>query len=192
MNYWMLSISEENFAVTRAQGFTVQGFGQRQRRKTDRMVKGDRILFYIRGLRVFPTTATIASTVFEGEEPLWTARQPNERFKHRVRITADFVLPEDRYLRVIQIGPRMEYVRRWPPEMWPFALMEELHLLPRKDFEFIEEEMRKILGAPPRPAPSEHRPQREGNARRGNYSRGPRHDRNTPNPGASIAPTPGG
>ena len=138
MNYWMLSISEENFEVTRAQGFSVQGFGTRQRRKTDRMVKGDRLLFYVKGSRVFPATATISSPVFEDESPLWTAHQASESFKYRVRISQDFVLPSEKYLRVNQIGPRMEYVRRWPPEMWHYALMDELHLLPRKDYEFIE------------------------------------------------------
>ena len=194
MNYWMLSISEENFAVTRDKGFTVQGFGLRQRRKTDRMVKGDRLLFYVRGKRVFPATATVASTVFEDDEQLWTSHQGNERYKYRVRINAEYVLPEDKELRVIQIGPRMEYVRRWPPEMWHYALMDELHLLPRKDFELIEEEMRKILGRPaPRPAPSDNRQQRGGNHRRGgNRPRG-----NQPSQGGSgnyapAAPAPEG
>ncbi|MDE2802260.1 MAG: EVE domain-containing protein [Chloroflexota bacterium] len=188
MNYWMLSISEENFKVTREQGYTVQGFGVRQRRKTDRMVKGDRILFYVRGQRVFPATATVASTVFEDEEPLWTSSQANERFKYRVRITADFVLPDDKHLRVIEIGPRMEYVRRWPPEMWPFALMEELHLLPRKDFEFIEEEMRKILGRPsPQPISNEGRPQRGVGGRRGGFNRGGRGGGRNNGPGQRAA-----
>ena len=188
----MLSISEDNFEVTRAQGFSVQGFGTRQRRKTDRMVKGDRLLFYVKGPRVFPATVTISSTVFEDDSPLWTAHQPSESFKYRVRISQDFVLPTEKYLRVNQIGPRMEYVRRWPPEMWHYALMDELHLLPRKDFEVIEEEMRKILGRPPAPPQSsENRQQRGGNNRRGNFSRGPRNGQNTPNQGAPVAPAPG-
>lgn len=187
MNYWMLSISEENFKVTREKEFSVQGFGLRQRRKTDRMVKGDRLLYYVRGLRVFPATATIASTVFEDDEPLWTSQQSNEPFKYRVRITPEFVLPDDKHLRVIEIGPRMEYVRRWPPEMWPFALMEELHLLPRKDFEFIEEEMRKLLGRPsPRPPSNDGRPQRGGNNRRGGFNRGPRGGGNPQGQGAPV------
>lgn len=187
MNYWMLSISEENFSVTRDKGFTVQGFGLRQRRKTDRMVKGDRLLFYVKGKRVFPATATVNSTVFEDDEPLWTSHQANEPFKYRVRINAEYVLPEDQELRVIQIGPRMEYVRRWPPEMWHYALMDELHLLPRKDFELIEEEMRKILGAPaPRPASSENKHQRGGNFRRGNFR--PRGNQAPPRGSGSRAP----
>ena len=141
----MLSMSEEHFDVTRAQGYNVQGFGLRQRRKTDRMVKGDKLLFYVKGIRVFPVAATIISTVFEDEKPLWLSTLPNELYKYRVRTRGDFILRPEQYLQAIQIAPRMEYVRRWPPEMWPHAFFEELHLLPRKDFELIEEEMRKAL-----------------------------------------------
>lgn len=145
MNYWMLSLSEEHYNVTREQGFRVQGFGIRQRRKTDRMAKGDKLLYYVKGLRVFPVASTIISTVFEDEKPLWLSTQPNELYKYRVRTRGDLILRPDQYLQAIQIAPRMEYVRRWPPEMWPHAFWEELHLLPRKDFELIEEEMRKVL-----------------------------------------------
>lgn len=145
MNYWMISLSEEHYNVTREQGFRVQGFGIRQRRKTDRMVKGDKLLYYVKGLRVFPVASTIISTVFEDEKPLWLSTQPNELYKYRVRTRGDLILRPDQYLQAIQIAPRMEYVRRWPPEMWPHAFWEELHLLPRKDFELIEEEMRKVL-----------------------------------------------
>jgi hypothetical protein len=141
----MLSLSEEHYNVTREQGFRVQGFGIRQRRKTDRMAKGDKLLYYVKGLRVFPVASTIISTVFEDEKPLWLSTQPNELYKYRVRTRGDLILRPDQYLQAIQIAPRMEYVRRWPPEMWPHAFWEELHLLPRKDFELIEEEMRKVL-----------------------------------------------
>jgi hypothetical protein len=154
VNYWMLSMPEEHFNVTRDQGYKVQGFGIRQRRKTDRMVKGDKLLFYVKGLRVFPVAVTIISTVFEDETPLWLSTQANELYKYRVRTRAELILRPDQYLQANQIAPRMEYVRRWPPEMWPHAFWEELHLLPRKDFELIEEEMRKVLrGQGPIPAP---------------------------------------
>ena len=153
MNYWMVAISEDNFDVSRSQGFKLQGFGLRQRRKTDRMVRGDKLLYYVKGLRVFPVAATIISSVFEDEKPLWKSDQSNELYKFRVRLRADLVLRQQQYLQAIQIAPRMEYVRRWPPEMWPHAFWEELHLLPRKDFELIEEEMRKVLrGDGPIPA----------------------------------------
>ena len=145
MNYWMLSITEENFNITGGQGYKIQGFGLRQRRKTDRMVKGDRLLYYVKGLRVFPVAATIISTVFEDEKPMWISSQLNEQYKYRVRTRPEFILRPDQYLQANQIGPRMDYVRRWPPEMWHHAFWEELHLLPRKDFELIEDEMRKVL-----------------------------------------------
>ena len=189
MNYWMVALSEENFLVTRAQGYTVQGFGLRQRRKTDRMAKGDRLLFYVKGLRVFPAATTIASTVFEDEAPMWKSQAPNESYKYRVRINATYMLEETQYLQAIQIAPRMEYVRRWPPELWPFALIDELHLLPRKDFELIEEEMRKILGGPaPRVAAPENR-ERNFGRRRGNFpTGGPREAEGGANQEAPVAP----
>ena len=109
------------------------------------MVKGDRLLYYVKGLRVFPVAATIISTVFEDEKPLWISSQLNEQYKYRVRTRPEFILRPDQYLQANQIGPRMDYVRRWPPEMWHHAFWEELHLLPRKDFELIEDEMRKVL-----------------------------------------------
>ena len=112
----MLSITEENFNITRKQGYRIQGFGLRQRRKTDRMVKGDRLLYYVKGLRVFPVAATIISTVFEDEKPLWISSQLNEQYKYRVRMRAECILRPDQYLQANQIGPRMDYVRRWPPE----------------------------------------------------------------------------
>ena len=40
----------------------------------------------------------------------------------------------------------MEYVKKWTPERWPLAFHSTLlHLIPRKDFSFIEEEMKKVV-----------------------------------------------
>ena len=50
------------------------------------------------------------------------------------------------FLDARQIGPRMEYVKKWTPERWPLAFHSTLlHLIPRKDFSLIEEEMKKIV-----------------------------------------------
>jgi hypothetical protein len=38
----------------------------------------------------------------------------------------------------------MEYVRRWPPEYWPLAFQGNLHILPKSDFELLEQEMHKV------------------------------------------------
>ena len=43
------------------------------------------------------------------------------------------------------LAPRLEYVKRWPPEDWPLAFFDRLHLLPQRDFRLIEGEMKRNL-----------------------------------------------
>ncbi|MBI2936173.1 MAG: EVE domain-containing protein [Chloroflexi bacterium] len=145
MNYWMLTITPENFRATRNLGFTVQGFTSRQRRKVDRMVARDRLLFYIKEARLFGATATIESTAFEEQTLVWTSRLLREVFPHRVRIAPKAVLDEGQYLDAAELAPRLEYIKKWPPEWWHLAFQGELHLLPRRDFELVEGEMQRLL-----------------------------------------------
>jgi hypothetical protein len=143
-NYWMLVLSPENFQVTLDLGFTVQGFRSAQKRKTDRMEVGDRLLFYISGIQRFGATATIRSTCFEEHSPVWKSSKPVEEFPYRVHIDPAATLEEGELMDARQIGPRMEYVKRWIPEWWPLAFQGELHLIPRKDFALIEDEMKWV------------------------------------------------
>ena len=146
-NYWMLVLSPDNFRVTSELSFTVQGFRSAQRRKADRMEVGDRLLFYISGIQRFGATATITSTVFEEHSPVWKSPKPGEEFPYRVRIAPVATLEDDELMDARQIGPRMEYVKRWIPEWWAMAFQGELHLIPRKDFALIEDEMKFLASA---------------------------------------------
>lgn len=141
----MVTIAPENFRVTREQGFKIQGFGQRQRRKTERMSPGDRLMFYVKDDQVFPLAATITSKAFEDRTPLWHGPPDDELFMYRVQIRADAAPAEDQYIQAGDVAPRLEYLRRWPPELWRLAFQGELHLLPRRDFELLETEMRRVL-----------------------------------------------
>ena len=38
----------------------------------------------------------------------------------------------------------LEYVKKWAPEKWPLAFWDTLHLLPQRDFKYLEDEMRRI------------------------------------------------
>ncbi|MBM3946283.1 MAG: EVE domain-containing protein [SAR202 cluster bacterium] len=162
MNYWMVAIAPENWDATRRTGVTAQGFTTKQRRKVERMEPGDRLLFYLKDKRVFAATATVRSKMYEERARIWTGSTPNEVFPHRVQITSDAVMPPGRELDAGLIAPRMEYLKRWPMEMWPMGLQGELHILPRKDLELIEGEMLRILrpGYLP-PLTDEARPRRQ-------------------------------
>ena len=55
----------------------------------------------------------------------------------------DVVPDDDHVLDARFIAPRMEYVKRWAPEDWPLAFQGLLHLIPKRDFQLIEHEMRR-------------------------------------------------
>jgi hypothetical protein len=145
----MLVTTGENFEITRSRGFDVQGVDSSQRRKALRLNSDDRIVFYLSDRRKFAATATVASSHFEDHARIWKHFKESEDFPHRVKLKADAVLPVDRYLDAYQIGPRLEYVRKWPPEEWELAFIGGLHIIPQKDFAYLEDEMRRTLSSSP-------------------------------------------
>ena len=139
----MVVSSLENFHITRSLDFTIQGMMSRQRRKAQRMEPGDRIVYYITGVGRFGATATVTSKCTEDHKQIWKSEGKPDDFPWRVEIKADAVLGDEHFLDAREIGPRMEYVRRWPPEHWPLAFQGNLHILPKSDFELLEQEMKK-------------------------------------------------
>ena len=157
-NYWMLTLSLENFLITRERDFRIQGVRKSMRKRAQRMHPDDRILYYIEGLQKFGATATITSKCFEQHQPIWRSHNGEEDFPHRIETKPNYVLKEDNYIDAKQIGPRLDYVKKWPPERWHLAFHGGLHLLPKKDFNLIEGEMKKLT-------------LRDGKARRSRKSR---------------------
>ena len=56
-NFWMVVCNPENYRITQNLGFTIQGLKSQQTRKLQRVGPGDRILFYVSGIRRFAATA---------------------------------------------------------------------------------------------------------------------------------------
>ena len=143
-NYWMVTTSPENFEITRKLSFTVQGLKVHHQRKVQRMEPGDRMLFYVGGVRHFGATATIKSRYFEDRTPTWKP-DGNSEWAFKVRIQPEVVLDAGQLMDASQLAPRLDYVRRWTPEEWYVAFAQStLHLLPKRDFMLVEEEMRKL------------------------------------------------
>jgi hypothetical protein len=142
----MVTLTPENFEATRRHGFKTLGVKTRHRRKAERMVPGDRVLYFLTGVRAFPAIATVASSFFEDHRPIWVNddRRPDS-YPWRVNIRPDMVLERDDWLDAYQIAPRLLYVKRWPPELWPLAFQGSVHLLSSQDFRLIEREMERVL-----------------------------------------------
>ena len=145
-NYWMVVQTPENHEITRGQGFTLHGLTSKQRRRARRMEPDDRILFYVGGsVRKWTAIVTVTSKYFEDRTPIWQSNgSRRELFPYRVKTTPSIVLDEADYIEAQILAPRLEYVKRWPPELWPLAFFDTLHLIPQRDYRLIEAEMRRI------------------------------------------------
>jgi predicted RNA-binding protein len=149
--YWMLVTTQENLDITRARGFSMQGVDTKNRKKAVRMGPEDRVLYYVSDKKGFAATATVTSESFEDHEPIWKHHREKETFPHRVEIESNVVLDQSNYVDGYQIGPTLEYVKKWSPDRWPLAFFGMLHIIPQRDFNFVEAELRRANGEAPMP-----------------------------------------
>lgn len=145
--FWMVVVDEENLDITRERGFEVLGIDSRNRRKSVRITPEDRVLFYVNNKKGFAATATVESGHFEEKTRVWKHHVKDELFPNRVKIKPDFVLDSDDYIDAREIAPTLEYVKKWPAEHWPLAFFGMLHIVPQRDFNLLEEEIRKASDA---------------------------------------------
>src|SRR3954469_6341661 len=98
-SHWMIVMSPENFEITRSRGFDMLGLKSRHRKKAERMAVGDRVLFYVAGLQIFPTTAPVSSTFFEDHTPIWVnTERRSDVAPWRVKLRPDSSLQSYEYL----------------------------------------------------------------------------------------------
>ena len=177
-NFWMITCNEENFQITKNNGFTCQGLKGQHRRKVQRVETGDRLLFYVTGIRCFTATATLTSSYREEDTVIWQ-NEGKADWPYRIDIKAEVVLEQEQYMTAGLLAHRLDYVRRWPPENWYMAFQGNLHLLPKNDFFLIEEEMKKLKFGPSYRPQIEPPPERSKSRGRRNKSGAPRRDQNT-------------
>jgi predicted RNA-binding protein len=142
---WIIVGSPDNFAATRAHGFTVQGMKSRHRKKAEVMKPGDRIIWYITGIKAFAGFATITSEYFEDHTPIWKSKDPKrdtEDYPWRVQIRPEVVLSEDAFVPAEPIARQMTYVSKWPAANWTLAFQGNVHKIDDNDFELIAQALR--------------------------------------------------
>ena len=152
INYWMIVSSAENFEISRSLGFSLQGMKSRHRKKAEKMVPGDHILYYLTGVQQFGGTATITSPYVEDHSPIWVSKKKGEDYPFRVEIKPDTIPDPGQYVDALDVVPIMEYVKRWSPEHWHLAFQGNVHLLPEGDFSLIEERLASRKSEHPAPA----------------------------------------
>ncbi len=144
-SHWLITLSPENYAITRDQHFSLLGLRSRHRKKAERVALGDRVLYYVLTHRIFPATATVTSAYFEDRHPTWiNPERKDDPFPYRVHTQPNLVLEAGEGLDAEALAPRLLYLKRWAPEMWYLALQGDVHLLSAQDFMLIEREMQRV------------------------------------------------
>ena len=144
-NYWMAVQTSQDFETTRDLDFTLHGMKRTQRRRAQRMEPNDSILYYVSGLKKWTAIAMVTSTYYEDSTPIWASQNGrDEPYPYRVKLKPYILMEEESYIDALALAPRLDYLKRWPPERWPLAFVDTLHLLPQKDFRLIETEMKRL------------------------------------------------
>lgn len=141
-SYWIIVGSPENFARTAAHGFTVQGMKSRHRKKAERMKPGDKIVYYLTGLKAFAGVATVTSPYFESHERIWESKDEKkaaEDYPFRVEIAPEVILGVDDALPAEPVARQMAYVAKWPAANWTLAFQGNVHEIGVADFQLIRD-----------------------------------------------------
>lgn len=140
--YWIIVGSPENFRRSAELGFTVQGIKSRHRKKAEQMAPGDKLVFYLTGLKAFAGIVSVESPSFESHERIWTSGDPKkaaEDYPFRVRTGPELVLPVEDAVPAEPIARRLAYVRKWPADNWTLAFQGNVHEIGPEDFAMIRE-----------------------------------------------------
>lgn len=148
---WIIVGSLENFRITRDHNFTVQGIKSRHRKKAEQMRPGDRIAWYVTGIKAFAGTATITSEYYEDHTPIWKSsnkKRDDEDYPFRFEIKPDVVLDEENFVDAEPVARQMDYVKKWPEKNWTLAFQGNIRSIDDSDFAVIEDAVKEAASSP--------------------------------------------
>ena len=128
ITYWIISLTLNQYFKNTGKKKKVQEFHISQKKKVQRMNKGDQFVYYLNDENKFIAASELRSPDFEvvTDEAL------------AIKIRKITSLPLTNCVDADQIGPRLEYIKRWAPERWRLALVGPLHIISRNDYDLIK------------------------------------------------------
>jgi predicted RNA-binding protein len=146
---WILTGSPENFAATRAHGFTVIGMKERRRRMAEAMEPGDRIVFYITRIGAFGGSVLLTSELYEDRTPIWPGKPgAPDPYPWRFATEPEVVVADEEFVPAERVKDDLEHVRKWPAEHWKLAFQGQLRTVSDADTAVLLEHLRAAAGTP--------------------------------------------
>ncbi len=141
--YWIVVGSPENFQIAIRRGFDLFGFKSTRRRETGEMQPGDKLVFYLTGVKMFGGIATVTSDAFEDHKKIFQSeKKPGEDYPFRVKTKAEIVLDEAQWLYVPDYVPLLEFTKKGATKSWALFFQGNLHRISETDYKLLEKEMR--------------------------------------------------
>ncbi len=134
MKTWILTGSPENFEATRERGFSLIGMKERRRNLAEQIEPGDRIVFYLTGLKQFAAIVRVTGELYEDRAPVWPGKPGKaDAYPWRFETEPVVVLEEDRFVPAVELVGRLEHVAKWPAEHWQLAFQGQLRAVSEAD-----------------------------------------------------------
>jgi predicted RNA-binding protein len=140
---WILTGSPENFAATRERGFAVIGMKEGRRKLAEQVERGDLIVFYLTRVKAFAAAVRVVGELYEDRARIWPGKPGKaDPYPWRFETRPELVLAEEDWVPAEELAPRLEHVRKWPPEHWTLAFQGQLRTVSDADRDLILARMR--------------------------------------------------
>jgi EVE domain len=145
---WILTGSPENLAATRAHGFSLIGLKERRRGMARQIAVGDRIVFYVTGLKAFAAAVRVTGELFEDRAKVWP-RKPGKAdpYPWRFATAPEVVLDEPDWVPAQELAPALDHTAKWPPEHWTLAFQGQVRAVSEHDAALLMERMGAMVAA---------------------------------------------
>ena len=142
MTYWIVVGSPDNFQTAIDRGFDLFGFKSTRRKASSEMEPGDKLVFYLTGIKMFGGIATVKSESFEDHTKIFKSeKKPEEDYPYRVKTKADIILKEDDMLYVPDYVPMLEFTKKGETKSWAMHFQGNLHKISEADYKLLEKDM---------------------------------------------------
>ena len=143
MTNWLLVSSPDNFETSRARGFDIAGMKSRHRKKAERVTAGDRVIYYLTGIKSVGGLSEVTGPSYKDDTPIWVSNKLGEEYPFRFPVHLVYARPAGDYLPLDSIVHALTYPKRWPPEHWTLAFQGNVHVLSDADYDLIAEALRE-------------------------------------------------
>jgi hypothetical protein len=107
------------------------------------MSPGDKLVFYLTGVKQFGGIAKVTSEVFEQHNKVFKSeKKPGEDFPFRVKTKAEVLLDEPQRLYVPDYVPQLEFTRKGATKSWALFFQGNLHKISEADYKLLERDMK--------------------------------------------------